>query len=247
MNPGVNRIPFLNIPVDGASEEATLEAMERMLLDGSGHQIVLLTARKILKAKTDLELNRSLRQADLVLPVSRGIIRGARFQRKPPLVRYNPFAFVIRLLALAERLEKTVYLLGARKEELERAERNLKTSFPELRVVGRYSGYFDKTMEKNILLAIRKSSPAFLLVGRGVPDKDKWITRNRSHFNAGIYLWVDNCFEIFAGSERTVSKKLFGLGLEYFGDFFRKPWKALAIFPYLYFVLLVLIYKVRGL
>lgn len=247
MSTDLQRIQFLNVPVDSGTQEAVFERIEQLLLDGGGHQIILLTTRKLLKAKTDLELNRCLRQADLVLPVSRGIIRGAGFHRKAPLHRYNPFEFIIRLLALAEGLDRSIYLLGARKEELEKAESNLRTSFPALKVIGRYSGYFDRTMEQNILLAIRKSAPSFLLVGKGVADRDKWINRNRKHFNAGIYIWVDNCFEIFAGSEKNISKRLFRIGLEYFTDFFRKPWKLFAVFPYLYFILLVVIYRIRGL
>jgi N-acetylglucosaminyldiphosphoundecaprenol N-acetyl-beta-D-mannosaminyltransferase len=242
----INRIKFLGMPVDAAEQEAVYDAIEQMLLDGQRHRIVLLTVQKLLRAKFDLELNRCIRQAALILPVSKGIIRGARFQRKPQLQRYNPFEFVIRLLALAERLEKSIYLLGAKKEELEQAEKNLKISFPNLKVVGRYSGYFDKSMEQNIILAIRKSSPAFLLVGKGIAHRDKWIARNQDGIHPGIYLSADNCFEIFAGTERNIPKKLFRLGLEYLNDIFQKPWKVFAVFPYLYFKMLVLVYKIRG-
>ncbi len=247
MDISINRIHFLNIPVDAGKPEAVMNTIEHFLLDGQGHQIVLLTIRKLLKAKFDPALQRCLRQSSLILPVSKGIIRGAHFQKKPPLSRYNPFEFVIRLLSLAERLDRSVYLLGALTEELEQAEKNLKTSFPELKVVGRYSGYFDKPMEQNVILAIRKSSPAFLLVGKGVRDKDKWIDQNRKSFNPGVFLWIDNCFEIFSGKERNVSKRLFNLGLEHLSGIIRKPWKIFGFLYYLYFKFLVLVFKIRGL
>ncbi len=35
-------------------------------------------------------------------------------------------------------------------------------------------------MEKNIITAIKKSSPALLLAGTGLPGKRYWITRNKS-------------------------------------------------------------------
>jgi N-acetylglucosaminyldiphosphoundecaprenol N-acetyl-beta-D-mannosaminyltransferase len=242
----LRRISFLSVPVDGLDLDGALKTIESYLQDAQGHQLVLLTTQKLLKAHRDLDFLRCLRKSDLVLPVSRAIIKGARFQKKRCLHRYNPFEFIIRLLALAERLDQSIYLLGSRKEELETAEKNLKISFPELKVVGRYSGYFDKTMEKNIVLAIRKASPGFLFVGRGVPDQDSWIARNRQHFNPGVYIWVDNCFEIFSGKERSISKQIFNLGLESLADILKRPWKIFRIFPFLYFKLLVLIYKIRG-
>jgi N-acetylglucosaminyldiphosphoundecaprenol N-acetyl-beta-D-mannosaminyltransferase len=243
----LKRLSFLNVPVDALELDQTLKTMESYLQDAQGHQIVLLTSRKLLRSRRDLDYLQCLRKSDLVLPVSKGVIKGARFQKKRALHRYNPFEFIIRLLGLAEKLDQSIYLLGSRKEELEQAEKNLKVSFPDLKVVGRYSGYFDKTMERNIVLAIRKASPGFLLVGRGVPDQDKWIARNRQHFNPGVYIWVDNCFEIFSGKERNISKQVFKMGMESVADLPKRPWKIFKIFPFLYFKLLVLIYRIRGL
>ena len=77
--------------------------------------------------------------------------------------------------------------------------------------------------------------------------RDKWIARNRKHFKPGIYIWVGNCFEIFAGKERNVSRRTFYLGLESIPEMIRKPWQVFRLFPYLYFKLLVLIYRIRGL
>ena len=135
----------------------------------------------------------------------------------------------------------------AKKEDLEIAERNLKTSFQNLNIVGRYSGYFERGMEKNLILAIRKASPSFLITGRGVPRQDLWLFHNRKHFNPGVSIWVRNCFGIFAGSEKNVSKGMFALGLESLPEIIRKPWKIYRIFPYVYFKLLVLFYRIRGL
>ena len=247
MEDSLRRISFLKVPVDALDLDQTLKTLESFLQDAQGHQVVLLTAQKLMKSRRDLEYLRCLRKSDLVLPVSKSIIRGARFQKKRPLHRYNPFEFIIRLLTLAERLDQSIYLLGAKKEDLEQAEKNLKISFPDLKVVGRYSGYFDKKMEKNIVLAIRKASPGFLLVGRGVPDQDKWIARNRQHFNPGVYIWVDNCFDIFSGKERSVSKQAFNMGMESIVDLPRRPWKIFRIFPFLYLKLLVVMYRIRGL
>jgi len=114
----------------------------------------------------------------------------------------------------AERFSRTVYLLGGRKDEVEKAERNLRDSFRGLRLVGRHAGFYPKSQEKNVLLAIKKATPTFLLVGGGLPGRDLWVLRRKKELTPGIYLWVDDCFELFSGkkkSNRQPSGNLLGL------------------------------------
>lgn len=242
----VKRINFLNVPVDIVDKETVPRVIEDFLQDNEKHHIVLLTVDKLLRGRIDSEYNRCLREASLVLPVSSGIIRGIRFQQKGEATRYNPYEFIIRLFTLTAKLQKTSYLLGSQREDLMEAEKNLKVSFPDLKVIGRFTGYFRGNMETNVVLSIKKSSPSLLVVGKGVPGKEKWIFRNKKSFNPGIYLWIDNYFEIFSGREKNISKNLFKLGLESMSGFFRKPWKLFRIFTFLYFKFLVLVHRIMG-
>jgi N-acetylglucosaminyldiphosphoundecaprenol N-acetyl-beta-D-mannosaminyltransferase len=242
----IKRRRFLGIPVDIADPDSAYKTIEGFLKDGEKHQIILLTIDKILKARVDPEYNKCVREASLILPVSSGIIRGARFHNKGELFRYNPYEFIIKLFMILEKNERTIYLLGSRKEDLMEAEKNLKVSFPDLKIIGRFAGFFNKEMEKKIVLTIKKSSPALLAVGKGVPGKEKWIHRKKEDFNPGIYVWIDNYIEIFSGSEKNISKPLFRLGLESMSGFFKKPWKIFRIFSFLYFKFLVLMYKILG-
>lgn len=198
-----SRIRLLNVPVDCVDEAQALKAVELFLGDRQQHQLVFLNLKNLFKGRRDAEFRRCLREASLILPVYPGLARAARMLRKVSLTVFSPFSFVIRLLSLAEKHNRTVYLLGSRKEELERAERNLRDSYPKLRLVGRYSGYFQKAAEKQVLLAIKKASPSFLMAANGLPGKDLWILRHKRDLNSGVYLWVGDCFEIFCGKKRT--------------------------------------------
>ena len=199
----VKRIQVLDVPVDCIEQEQALAQLEGLLADKDRHQLVFLNRRKLFKARRDAEFRRCLRDASLILPVSPAVVRAAAFLKRDPLGLSSPFPFVIRLLALAERLNKSVYLLGSRKEELERAERNLRGSFPKLRLVGRHAGFFQKPAQKDVLLAIRKASPALLLVGDGLPGRDLWILRNKKELGPGVALWAGECFDLFSGKNRS--------------------------------------------
>ena len=208
------RIQLLNVPVDSLDQDQALKRVESFLLDGGRHQIVFLNRERLLAARGHNEYRRCLREASLILPVSPAIVRGAKFLRKGELTCFSTFTFVIRLLSLAERFNRTVYLLGGRKEEVEKAERNLRDSYRGLRLVGRHAGFYPKSQEKNVLMAIRKAAPTFLLVAGGMPGRDLWVLRRKKELTSGIYLWVDDCFELFSGrkkSNRSGSGNLLGL------------------------------------
>ena len=227
----VKRIQDLDVPVDCIDQEQALTLLEDQLADKQRHQLVLLNRHKLFKARRDAEFRRCLRDASLILPVSPAVVRAGAFLKREPLSVTAPFPFVIRLLALAERLNKSVYLLGSRKEELERAERNLRGSFPKLRLVGRHAGFFQKPAQKDVLLAIRKASPALLLVGEGLPGRDLWILRNKNELGPGVALWSGECFDLFSGRNRSGRVAVDGAP---------GPWR---LFPILSFWLLALFHR----
>ncbi len=240
----MKRIKVLDVPVDSVDPDMTPRVVEELLDNGQHNQIVFLSLRGLLRARRDPELMRCLRDAALILPVSLPIVQGARFLKTGALSLFNTFEHTIRILSVVEKVKGSVYLLGARKTILEVAEENLRGSFHGIRVVGRFYGYFPRTVEPDIVTAIKKSSPSMVLVGSGVPGKDKWLNRHRRELNPGISLWAGNCFEVFAGKEKQTSRKLHAAGLGVLSGIGRRPWRVAAIFPYFYYLVLLLGYRI---
>lgn len=243
-NSELKKIKLLGVPVSNCDIEGALRALKIFLVDGRQHQVIFLDRKGLFRARHDAEYRRCLQQASLVLPVSGQLVKSAKLLKLNRIYRFYPFEFIIRMLSLTERMNLSVYLLGARKGELERAEKNLRDSFPGLSVVGRFSGYYSKDMEKDIILTIKKTSPAFLLVGSGIPGRDLWILRHKKELNSGVFLWVDDCFNIFSGKVNHPPKWLMKFGLESLFGLYKRPWRLLLIFPYLYYWVLSLVYKI---
>jgi N-acetylglucosaminyldiphosphoundecaprenol N-acetyl-beta-D-mannosaminyltransferase len=238
------RIKVLDMPVDAVDAEGAFTAVERMLQDGAHGQVVLLSVRDLLRARHDPELARCLRDAALILPVNRGLLRGALFLGAGNLTLFNPFDFLIRVLSLVEKKKGSVYLLGARKDVLETAEKNLRGSFHALRIVGRFCGFFPREAEGDIVTAIKKAAPTVVLAGTGIPGREKWIFRHKKDYNPGVSLWIGNGFEIFSGAEKQPSRRLHAMGLEAVNGLRKKPWKVFAAFPYLYYLALLAAYRI---
>jgi N-acetylglucosaminyldiphosphoundecaprenol N-acetyl-beta-D-mannosaminyltransferase len=214
-----------------------------MLDEGGVHQIMLLSLWDLMKCRRNSEYRAMVGQASLVIPISLAITKGARFLKREIPVRYMPFEFLIRMFNVLERWSKSVYILGSRKKHIQITERNLKATFPGIHIVGRYAGYYNKSLEGDIIEAVRKASPSLLLVGKGVAGKEKWIGRSIKNFSSGLFLWCSDAFDVFSEKKGRVSKATFQKGLEWLPYTLRSPWKLARIFIFFYYKILLLIYR----
>jgi len=243
--PGVARRNVVDVPVDSVDKEQIPEMVQAMVADGGYHQVALVTTWDLIRARWNVRYRRCLREA-LAVPVGTGIVRAARVLRGPAVRRYTPYKFLVHVLsALADR-DGSVYVLGGDKASLQTVERNIKATFPGIRVVGRYSGYYPENMERNILTAIRKAHPNLLIVGPGVARGDLWVFVHRKLFNPGMAVWSPEVFEIFADRRPNPARSPLKRGIAGFGGLLHRPWRVVRGPVYLWFGLLIAVHRLRG-
>lgn len=245
----VDRQLVLDVPVDSFSLEdmpsiygEKLAAAEEQRESG---QIVFLRLWDLLRARRSKEFRTIVNRAALVPPVSIGIARGARFLKRRPVHRHPPFDVLIRLLSAVEQQNGSLYLLGGKKPGLHAAELALRQTFPGVRIVGRYTGYFPTEIEGDIVTAIKKANPSVLFVGNGVKGGIKWIARHRSVLPPCLAVYTPDGFAIFAGKRRRPSKESFKRGTDYLPDFRRKPWRILRLPVYFWYLVLLVVHRIR--
>ena len=243
---------LLKVPIDIVPPEELPGVIEHLLTDTvpsspservKGRDIVLLSLWDLLRARRNGEYRDYVFNAALVIPISKSLVSGARFLTGKKVARYMPFNFVIGLLSILEKREYPLYLLGSRSRVLKRAERNIHSTFPRLRIVGRREGHIRKQEEPAVMEAIRKASPSLLLAGRGMRGGERWIARNSDRLNSGFRLWCSDLFDVFAEKKRRPSDAVFDMGLECIGYCLRNPFKILRIFPYFRYKFLLLFYR----
>ncbi|MDR1444108.1 MAG: WecB/TagA/CpsF family glycosyltransferase [Treponema sp.] len=237
------RINFLKVPIDIVPHEQLGPVIYELLRNGEGRNVVLLSLMDLLKARRNGEYREYVRNAALVIPISKSVVGGISFLTGKQAVRYMPFDFAISLLSILEEREFSIFLLGGKLRVLRKAESNIRQTFPRLRVVGRFPGSFKKQEEAAIVEAIRKAAASLLLVGRGVRGKEHWIARYSGDLNPGLRLWCSDLYDVFTERRRRPSRKTFDRGLEFVAYCFQSPLKFFRIFPYFYYKILLLCYK----
>ncbi len=236
------RISILNIPIDILREDEIEQKILSLSESGENNQICFITFKDIMRAQFKKELKLCFSKSDLNIPITVAAGFAASWLKKDKPYIHNAFTFVIRLLGVLEKYQKSVYILGSRKKNILLSEKNLRTSFPGLQIVGRYAGSFSNQEEMNVITAIKKSSPTLLLTGKGLKGNNLWLFRNRNTFNPGIIMWGRSCFEIFSGKKQKPKEMK---GLKLFMEFVLSiilPWKLLSYF--LFFILLT-VEKIR--
>jgi N-acetylglucosaminyldiphosphoundecaprenol N-acetyl-beta-D-mannosaminyltransferase len=240
----IERIRVLKIPVDVIQPEQLEQKIFSLLEEPGTKQIVFLSIWDLLKARHNAEFLNCLEEASLVLPVSKCILSGARFLKESIPVRYNPFSTVVSFFTSLETRYRSLYLLGGHKGSLMEAARNLHATFPGLHIVGRYVGYYPKSVEKDVLSAIFKANPSMVLLGDGISGGINWAYDRRNNFGSSIFVYYKKSLDIFSKRSHRISKKTFDRGHEKWVEIVHNPLKIFLIFPFIWYVLLLVIYRV---
>ena len=253
MDTQTDRIMLLKVPIDIVPHEDLPDVVSRIMQstvvskqnpEAKGENIVLLSLWDLLRARRSGEYRDYVYKAALVIPISKSIVNGAKFLTGKKPVRYMPFNFFISLLTLLETREYPLFLLGGKNKILRKAEKNIRSTFPRLKVVGRCEGSIRKQEEPAVIEAIRKSSPSLLLAGKGIRGEELWIARNSRRLNTGFRIWCSDLFDVFAEKKQRPSDAVFDKGLEGIGFCFRNPLKFFRFFLFIWYGILLLVYRI---
>ena len=234
------RIDVLGVPVDVVKPENLEDVIFSLYEKAGTKQIVFLSIWGLLRAKRSDVYMQCLKNAALVLPISKSIVKGATFLKKSAPVRYNPFSMIISILTSLESRYKSIYLLGGKKSSLMDSERNIRATYPGLQIVGRYVGYYPKSVEKDIISAVYKANPALVLVGDGIRHGEMWAFENRNQFGTSFFIYYKDVLDILSARKKRISKETFEKGKEIWSELIRNPLKIFLIFSYMWYKILLL-------
>ena len=240
------RVRLLDVSVDLIDQTQGINFIKDCFYSPGKHQILFFDLHTLFKAKHNKNYVKLLQSTDLIIPVSMAIINGIKFLKNEAKELIIPFRFLLNVIHEAVEEKKTIYLYGSRKSILEIAENNLKHSFPGIQIVGRCADYMGSKVEKDVVTAIKKASPSLVLVALQNRKENFWIMRNIHQLPPAVYIGVNNFFEILADSKKMVPENWQRAGLYGFYLFIKKPWRIWRIIPFLYYLFLLMIYKLFG-
>jgi N-acetylglucosaminyldiphosphoundecaprenol N-acetyl-beta-D-mannosaminyltransferase len=216
-------ILFFDIKINPLLKSEFLDIIESSI--NSGKRIVQngLNAASICQLVVNKDLKNAYKHSDLVNIDGMSIVWALRFLGHQIPERVACPDLTDDILALANKNNYSVFLLGAQESTLSLCETNIKDNFPGLRIVGSQNGYFKQHEELAIIEKIKRANPDILLLGMPSPFKELFTEKYKHDLSIKYYLGVGGLFEIFAGEKKRAPRWMQNLGMEWFYRFAQEP------------------------
>lgn len=222
-----NRIPFLNTYVDNLTASEAKDCVDKFINTEGYHYVVTPNSDIVVKMQDDPELKKICDKADLILTDGQIVVKLSRKTRYPIKERVCMTDFVWDVCDLADEKGYKVFLLGGKKDVLEKATKRIHKKYPKLDIVDSYSPPFGFEMDKEQLDVtnerIKKGGADILIVFLGCPKQEKFIAKNKDKYQVPISITMGGCVDFIAGGVKRAPQWMQDVGLEWFYRFLQEP------------------------
>ena len=193
---------------------------------GAGPKLVFsANGEAIARAGVDPRFKAAMEGADIIHADGMAAVFASRFGDRPKLPeRVATTDFFHDAAAAAQAQGLSFYFLGGREEQNKAAVEAVRRSYPELRIAGRWHGFFAAHETTSICAGIRNSGADVLWVGLGRPLQETWSSDNRELLQ-GVG-WVKTCgglFSFLSGDAKRAPLWMQRAGLEWSHRLMREP------------------------
>lgn len=229
----MNKVDILGIKFDNVSMNEAVNICDNFLKSNKGNLIVTPNPEIVMRAKDDKEFKEIINDAELVIPDGIGIIKAGNILKTPLKERVAGYDLICNLLEKYKDGKATFYFWGSKPGYAEEAKQNLEKKFPDIKILGTHTGYFNDNEEKDIINEIRALKPDILLVGTGAPKQEKIINKYKYEDFFKIGIGCGGSIDVLAGKVKRAPKLFINLHLEWFYRLLKEPtrFKRMLVLP----------------
>lgn len=223
----INRVTttILSTRIDALSWEQLLGRIVRWAQAGQSRMICLCNVHSVVSARHDEALSNALKKADLNLPDGAPIAWLMRQRSWPEQQRLSGPDLMWQLMREAEKLQLSVFLMGATPATLGRLRGILGNAFPRLMIAGSLSPPFRPLSEiehGGFVDQINRSGANIVLIGLGCPKQEIWMAEHGDTIRA-VMIGVGAAFDYHAGSLRRAPPVWQRFGFEWLYRLLQEP------------------------
>ncbi len=144
-----------------------------------------------------------------------GIVLASRLKGNPLPERVTGYDLLLESLKVGNAKGWSFYFFGSDEEVNIKITEHVIENYPNVKIVGRHNGYFNKEEEVKIIETIKKSKSDILIVALGSPLADKWIYRNKNQLNSKVVFGVGGSLDVITGKVKRTPEIWKKLNLEW--------------------------------
>lgn len=228
-----NRITILNTTIDNLSMRETLDHIEEAIENKQQIHHTVVNAGKIVALQKDLELRKSVNEADIINADGQAVVWAAKFLRKPLKERVAGIDLMANLVEKAHTNGYKIFFFGAKEEIVKEVVAIYSEKYSPDIIAGYRNGYFDKSEETKIANQIATSGAQLLFVAISSPTKENFLYHNKDVLSkVNFTMGVGGSFDVVAGLVKRAPVWMQKIGLEWFYRFIQEPkrmWKRYLV------------------
>ena len=236
MSTDTEEVKILGVRVNGVTRRDALQAIEGFIRSGTPHQVCVANVWTTVLMQSDPELLRINNSAALVVADGMPLAWVSRLFGSPLPERISGSDLFHGFHEIAAAKGYKVFLLGSSPRTLRALTRSLRSSHPDLKIVGTYSPPFKEEFSaedsRKMLEAVNGARPDLLWVGLSAPKQEKWIGRNLSRLEVSAAVGVGAVFDFASGFRRRAPMWMQRTGIEWLHRLCLEPsrlWKRYLI------------------
>jgi N-acetylglucosaminyldiphosphoundecaprenol N-acetyl-beta-D-mannosaminyltransferase len=214
-------------PLDAASAKDAASWVIKRFEQGKRTCVTPVNAAIVNLSSKDQCFSEILANFDLALADGFWPALAATLIHKRRVPHTNTLPFLRALFDKGKNKKLNVFLLGAKKNVVEKAVDNLKVIHPEIVVSGFHDGYFLEDQEEKVIELINKSKSDILLLGMSSPKKEFFINKNWQRMIIPVSIGVGGLFDIWAGEIKEAKPWIRACGFEWLFRLGQEPHRML--------------------
>lgn len=229
-----DKVNILGITIDNLTMTETLAKIETFLTDGKPHLVFTPNPEIIMRAQRDEDLKNIINSADLKTADGASLVVCSKlFLGKPLKERITGIDLMQNLVEVAGRKGYRIFFLGGGEKTVQRAADNLRSKYPEIKIVGLHHGYFSEAEDEKIIQAIKAARPDILFVGLGAPRQERWLHKYKDQLNVPVAMVVGGSFDVLAGLKKRAPEWMIKTNTEWIYRLLTEPkrWKRQLALP----------------
>ena len=224
--PDPRTLVLFGLPFHDITLEETLAWIDHLIADRRASYLVTANLDFAAQASHDVELQRILLEAELVLCDGTPLVWASHMTGKPLRERVAGSDLVPRLMAHAEKRGYRIFLLGGEEEVLAKAAAKVMADHPLLPTVECYSPPFARLQDMDhqaIVERLRVARPDILLVAFGCPKQEKWIYMHYRELGIPCSIGVGATIDFLAGRVSRAPAWVARCGIEWIYRLIQEP------------------------
>lgn len=183
----------------------------------------VLNAAKVVKLQRDDLLRESMLRCDVLVADGQAVVWAGKVVGQPLPERVAGIDLFEALLALADREGHRVFLLGARREVLDRVVTVIGDRWPGVVVAGHRDGYFAHEQSGEVAAEIAGSGADMLFLGMSTPRKEIFLGTYADALGVPVLHGVGGSFDVLAGITRRAPLGWQRCGMEWAYRLIQEP------------------------